>query len=152
MNKMVNVNKKSVAFCRFSIAIMFWIIGITGAKILLVIPFIIMILSGILGVSKAPLVIVGNILFKKKDVEVVNVQSIKFAHYTGSIMTAIAIIFFYIFKIDIVGWIITWIMIVLQTIAAFGYCSAQKLFECIILGNNCCKLGKKIRGGKCNVR
>ncbi len=152
MNKMVNVNKASVAFCRFSIAIMFWIIGITRVNILLLIPFIIMLSSGILGVSRAPLVLLGDALINKKKLEVVNVQSIRFAHFFGSIVTALALMFFYIFKIEIIGWIITWIMIILQTIAAFGYCSAQKLFECIVLGKNCCNLGKKIRGGKCNVR
>ena len=152
MSRMVNVNKKSIAFCRFSIAIIFWIIGITGDQLLLIIPFSIMLVSAIFGVSRAPLVIIGNMLFKKKKIEVVNVQSIRFAHFVGTIMTAIALVFFYILKVELAGWIITWMIIVMQTIAAFGYCSAQKLYECVILGNNCCNLGKKIRGGKCNVR
>ena len=58
----------------------------------------------------------------------------------------------YVFKINIVAYIFVGILTILQTIAAFGYCSAQKLYECLVLGKNCCNLGKKLRGGKCNVR
>ena len=64
----------------------------------------------------------------------------------------IVILFLYVFKVDIVAYIFVGILTLLQTIAAFGYCSAQKLYECLVLGKNCCNLGKKIRGGSCNVR
>lgn len=152
MQEMANVSRKSIAFCRFVIAILFWLVGLTRIKWLLFIPLFIMLLSAILGVKNAPLIKIGDLLFKKKNMETVSVQSIRFAHYFGSIMTIITLLFFYVFKLDIVGYVLTWLLIVLQTIAAFGYCSAQKLFECLILGNNCCNLGKKLRGGKCNVR
>jgi hypothetical protein len=148
---MANISKKSFALCRFSIAIMFWLVIITKFKMLLILPLTIMLISALFGVSKAPIILLGNIIFGKKDIEVVSVQSIRFAHYFGSIVTIIALVLFY-FKLDIAGWIVTSTIVVLQTIAAFGYCSAQKLYECLILGKNCCNLGKKIRGGKCNVR
>lgn len=156
--QMAVIPKKAFAFCRFTICILFWITSILlffGIKWMIFVPFSIMLLSGILTVKRAPLIVLYNILFnrdKKAKTDVLNVNSIRFAHYVGSAFSLIVILFFYVFKIDIIGYIFVGVLTVLQTVAAFGYCSAQKLYECLILGNNCCNLGKKLRGGKCNVR
>lgn len=151
MNQIVNVNTKSVVFCRYTIAIMFITIAISGYMELLLVPFIIMLLSAILGVKKAPLVVVGNKLFKKSDIITLSVDSIRFAHYVGSIFTLVTLLFFFVFKIELIAYIFLAVLVFLQIVAAAGYCSAQKLYECVIIGNNCCNLGKKIRGRK-NVR
>ena len=155
---MVNVSKKGFLFCRWSICILIWIsliLGFIGVKWFIIVPFIIMVLSGILTVKRAPLIALYNFLFdrkKKGETEVLNVSSIRFAHIVGAIFCLLVLLCFYIFKSNIIGYIILIILTFLQTVAAFGYCSAQKLYECQILGRNCCNLGKKIRGGKCNVR
>lgn len=156
--QMAIIPKKAFAFCRFTICILFWLTSILlffDIKWMIFIPFTIMLLSGILTVKRAPLIILYKILFdryNKGETDVLNVNSIRFAHYVGSAFSLIVILFFYVFKIDVIGYIFVGVLTVLQTVAAFGYCSAQKLYECLILGNNCCNLGKKIRGGKCNVR
>ena len=114
-----------------------------------------MLLSGILTVKKAPLIVLYKVLFDRDntaETDVLNVNSIRFSHFVGSTFCIIAILFLYVFRINIVGYIFIGILTFMQTIAAFGYCSAQKLYECLVLGKNCCNLGKKIRGGKCNVR
>lgn len=151
MNQIVNVNDKSVAFCRYTIAVLFVIIAISGLREFLMVPFIIMLLSAILGVKKAPLVVIGDKLFKKSESVTVSVQSIRFAHFVGSVFTLLTMLFYFVFKIDIVGHIFLGILVFLQIVAAFGYCSAQKLYECVIIGNNCCNLGKKVRACR-NVR
>lgn len=156
--KMATVPKKAFAFCRWMICILFWITSILcffNIKWFIFIPFIIMFLSGVLTVKRAPLIVLYNVLFnrnKKAETDVLNVNSIRFSHFVGSTFCMIAILFLYVFKINIIGYIFIGILTLLQTIAAFGYCSAQKLYECLILGNNCCNLGKRIRGGKCSVR
>ena len=156
--KMATIPKKAFAFCRWTICILFWITSILcffDIKWIIFIPFTIMLLSGILTVKRAPLIILYKVLFDRKntaETEVVNVNSIRFSHYVGSVFSLIAILFLYIFKIDIVAYIFIGLLTILQTIAAFGFCSAQKLYECLVLGKNCCNLGKKIRGGNCNVR
>ena len=156
--QMAIVPKKGFAFCRFTICILFWISSILlffNIKWFIFIPFIIMLLSGILTVRKAPLIVLYKLLFDregKKETDVLNVNSIRFSHYVGATFSLIVILFLYVFKINIVAYIFIGILTFLQTIAAFGYCSAQKLYECLILGKNCCNLGKRIRGGKCNVR
>lgn len=156
--KMAIIPKKAFAFCRFTICLLFWVTIIMlffGIKWMIFIPFTIMLLSGILTVERAPLIILYKLIFDKKnkaETEVLNVNSIRFSHYVGSAFSLIVIIFLYIFKVEIVAYIFLGILAILQTIAAFGYCSAQKLYECLVLGSNCCNLGKKIRGGNCNVR
>ena len=156
--KMATIPKKAFAFCRWTICILFWITSILcffDIKWIIFIPFTIMLLSGILTVKRAPLIILYKVLFDRKntaETEVVNVNSIRFSHYVGSVFALISILFLYIFKIDIVAYIFIGLLTILQTIAAFGFCSAQKLYECLVLGKNCCNLGKKIRGGNCNVR
>ena len=156
--QMAIVPKKAFAFCRFTICILFWITSILlffDIRWMIFIPFTIMLLSGILTVKRAPLIILYKVLFDRKnkaETDVLNVNSIRFSHYVGATFSLIVILFLYVFKIDIVAYIFVGILTILQTIAAFGYCSAQKLYECLVLGKNCCNLGKKIRGGKCNVR
>ena len=156
--KMAVVSKRAFAFCRYTISILFWLTSILlffGIKWTIFIPFIIMLLSGILTVKKAPLIVLFKILFdknNKSETDVFNVSSIRFSHYVGAAFSLVVILFLYVFKINLVAYIFVSILTFLQTIAAFGFCSAQKLYECLILGKNCCNLGKKIRGGKCNVR
>ena len=156
--QMATVPKKGFAFCRFTIAILLWITVIAllfGIKWIIFIPFCIMLLSGLLTVRRAPLIILYKVLFDREgkgETDVLNVNSIRFSHFVGTTFSLIIILFLYIFKINIVAYIFLGILTILQTIAAFGYCSAQKLYECLVLGKNCCNLGKKIRGGKCSVR
>ena len=156
--QMATVPKKGFAFCRYTIAILLWITVILlfiNIKWMIFIPFIIMLISGILTVKRAPLIMLYKVLFDREgkgETDVLNVSSIRFSHFVGSFFCIIIIMFLYVFKIDIVAYIFLGILTILQTIAAFGYCSAQKLYECLVLGKNCCNLGKRIRGGSCNVR
>ena len=156
--QMAIVPKKAFAFCRFMICILLWISSILlffDIKSFIFIPFIIMLLSGILTVRRAPLIMLYKVLFDREgkgETDVLNVSSIRFSHYVGATFSLIVILFLYVFKVHLVAYIFIGILTFLQTIAAFGYCSAQKLYECLVLGKNCCNLGKRIRGGKCNVR
>lgn len=156
--QMATVPKKGFTFCKYTIALLLWftVILLTfNIKWMIFIPFTIMVLSGILTVKRAPLIMLYKVLFDrdgKGETDVLNVSSIRFSHYVGSVFCIIIILFLYVFKIDIVAYIFLGILTILQTIAAFGYCSAQKLYECLVLGKNCCNLGKKLRGGKCDVR
>ena len=156
--QMATVPKKGFAFCRYTIAFLLWITDILlffNIKWMIFIPFGIMLLSGILTVRRAPLIMLYKVLFDREgkgETDVLNVSSIRFSHYVGSFFCLIIILFLYVFKVDLVAYIFLGILTVLQTIAALGYCSAQKLYECLVLGKNCCNLGRKLRGGQCNVR
>ncbi len=152
---MANIPKKAFAFCRWTICILLWttcILMFFKIKWLIFIHFVIMLLSGILTVKRAPLIMLYKVLFDRdntKETDVLNVDSIRFSHFVGSSFCLCVILSLYVFKINIVAYIFLGVLTIMQTIAAFGYCSAQKLYECLVLGNNCCNLGKKLRKGKC---
>ena len=64
--QMAIVPKKAFAFCRFSISILFWVTSILlffGIRWMIFVPFIIMLLSGILTVKRAPVIVLYKVLF-----------------------------------------------------------------------------------------
>ena len=108
---MAIVSKKAFAFCRFTICILFWLTSILlffNIRWMIFIPFIIMILSAILTVRKAPLILLYKVLFDRKnksETDVLNVNSIRFSHYVGATFSLIVILFLYVFKINVVAYI-----------------------------------------------
>ena len=88
--QMATVPKKGFAFCRYTIAILLWITVILvffNIKWIIFIPFIIMLLSGILTVRRAPLIMLYKALFDREgkgETDVLNVSSIRFSHFVGS--------------------------------------------------------------------
>jgi uncharacterized membrane protein len=74
----------------------------------------------------------------------INYYSMRFAHIVAVVFSAVALIFYYL-DLRMITIILTAILALLQSIAAFGFCSAQKLYECVICNNNCCNLGNRIR-------
>ena len=101
--QMAIVPKKAFAFCRFTICILFWLTAILlffDIKWMIFVPFIIMLLSGILTVRRAPLIVLYKVLFdrkKKAETDVLNVNSIRFSHYVGATFSLIVILFLYVF-------------------------------------------------------
>lgn len=154
MIRMVNVKRQSVTFCKYVIAGTLWLAVISGKVIPLYIVLAIMLISAITGVKNAPLVRLFDFTFAKKmktTDEYINLYSMRFAHLFGSVFCLLAIISYH-FLPPVIFIILTIILAILQSIAAFGYCSAQKLYECVVCNSNCCRFGKKIRSIKKNVR
>lgn len=154
MIRMVKVEKKSVAFCKYAIAGLLWLAIILRNEIPIYIVFFIMLISAITGVHRAPLVKLFDITIGKKvkaEEVYINIHSMRFAHIVGCIFCILSLVSFYYIN-PIVALIITIVFALLQTIASFGYCSAQKLYECVVCNSNCCRFGKKIRRMKKNVR
>ncbi len=156
--KMAVIPKKALAFCRWTICLLFWATAALcffGVRWFIFLPFAIMLLSGILTVRRAPLILLYIWLFDRErtgETDVVNVSSIRFSHFVGAAFCTAAVLSFYLLRNNTVGYVFVGILTVLQTAAACGYCSAQKLYECLVLGKNCCGLGKKLRGGSCDAR
>lgn len=154
MIKMVTVNRLSVAFCKYVIAGLLWLAIIFRSVIPVYIVLIIMLVSYFTGVDKSPLVKIFDWTFAKfikiKE-EYINIHSMRFAHLVGSIFCMLALVSYY-FISPIIALILIIILAILQSIASFGYCSAQKLYECVICNSNCCRFGKKIRSIKKNAR
>lgn len=147
--KPVAISKGAFAFCRYSIAIMIWCALLFQAKGFVVGAFVILLFSYILKVQRAPLVFLYTVTIDKiipSSKELVDEKGIRFAHLVGTIFSGLCCLFlFYIHPLT--GWILTFLLAILKTSAAFGFCSALKLYTCMT-GGNCCRVGRKIRRNK----
>jgi len=147
MIDMVRVRKQSVAFCKYTIAGLLWVTVISGWIPLVYLVLGILMVSAFVGVQRAPLVVLFDVTLAKwiKTEEIyINRYSMRFAHYFGAGFCALILITHY-FLAPLVPLVLTAILAILQSIASFGYCSAQKLYECVVCNSNCCRVGKKVR-------
>ena len=143
--KPVSVSVAGFAFCRYTIAVLVWLSLIFQMKWLLVVVFLILALSALLKIQRAPTILlykytIGKIV-KSKD-EILNEHAMRFAHTMGTVLSLICLLFLYFINAN-VGWVLVSVFAVLKTISAFGMCPASKLYEC--MGNDsCCAFMKKI--------
>jgi hypothetical protein len=149
--KPVSVSKGAFAFCRYSIALLLWVAVILRMKELVLAAFIILTLSVILKVKRAPLIVLYTYtvdrLFPAGQV-ILDEKGIRFAHAVGAVMSGLCLILLY-FISPRAGWALTVLLAVLKTSAAFGFCSALKLYQCVN-GGTCCRVGKlaqKLKNG-----
>ena len=142
--KLVSVPKGAFIFCRYTAAILVWLALILQIRWLIVVVFLIFVLSAWLKVKRAPLVWFYSqtieLLFKTKT-EILNERAMRFAHVMGSIFSLICILIVY-FIDERVGWIAVFILALLKSISAVGFCPASKLYECAT-NDSCCAFAKK---------
>ncbi len=144
--KPVSISKNSFAFCRYSVAVLVWISFASKEKEVLMAVFFILLLSAVLKVRKAPMILLYNytigMVYPGENV-IIDEKGIRFAHSVGAVMSGICLILLYL-GLTTVGFILMFILAVLKTSAAFGFCSALKLYDCMNSGN-CCRVGKLAR-------
>ncbi|MEK6265685.1 MAG: DUF4395 family protein [Clostridium sp.] len=149
----VAVSRAAFSFCKYTVALIFWLSLMFQSKTLVVIGFSILLLSAILKVKNAPLVFLYTYTINKRfpsKIEILDEKAVCFAHMVGAIMSGIALLFLY-FIHPLTGWIITGVLAVLKTSASFGFCGAMKLYVCLNSPNgNCCRIGKKVK--QCKVK
>jgi len=148
MSKMkpVSLPGGAFAFCRTTIAILFWASLILQNEALTWVGFLILLSSGILTVKYAPLINLWLFTFEKikpTAPEVVDANGIRFSHFVGAFVSALALVFFAL-EWTIAAWATVCVLAILQTSAAFGFCSALKLYQCMNSGT-CCRVGKAVR-------
>lgn len=144
----VSVPRAAFNFCKYCMAIIFWVALIMQIKVMVAVGFAILLLSAILKVKNAPLVFIYtntiNKLFPSKK-EILDENAVYFAHVVASIMSGIALVFLYCFN-PLIGWIITGILAFLKTSASFGFCGAMKLYGCLNNPNGqCCRVGNRVK-------
>ncbi|MFZ2537856.1 MAG: DUF4395 family protein [Oscillospiraceae bacterium] len=154
MIRLVTVKKQSVAFCKYVIAGLLWLSLILKNIVPVDIVLVIMFISVFTGVHRSPLVKLYDFTFAKlfhTTEEFINMHSMRFAHIVACVFCILSIVSYY-FLPTIVCVILIAFFAILQTIASCGYCSAQKLYECVVCNSNCCRFGKKLRGLKKDAR
>lgn len=134
-----------------TIPILLWSSLIFQKKELVLAAFIILTLSVILKVRRAPLIMFYTYTIGKlvpSGQVILDEKGIRFAHGVGAVVSFFCLILLY-FVNQTVGWVLTGMLALLKTSAAFGYCSALKLYQCIN-GGTCCRVGKlaqKLKNG-----
>lgn len=145
--KPVSVSKGAYAFCRTSIAILLWCAVLFRSKGLVLAVFIILFLSVILKVRRAPFIFLYTISIEKlfpSGIVILDEKGIRFAHTVGAVVSFLCVILLY-FLSPAAGWVLTILLALLQTSAAFGFCSALKLYQCVNGGGDCCRAGRIVR-------
>lgn len=142
------ISRGSFAFCRTVIALLIWLSLAFQAKELLIIVFAIMLLSALAKVEKAPLILAYQYTIDKIAPSpriMVDERGIYVSHLAGTFFSLICLGLFAL-GFNVAGWVMTFLFALLQTSAAFGFCSALKLYNCIN-GGTCCRVGKLVKRG-----
>lgn len=146
--KPVEISTGAFNFCKYSIAFILWASVLLKSKELVLLCFVILVISAILKVKKAPLVYFYTQTFQrhfKSQPLILDENSVWFAHTVGAVVSALALVFLYFIN-PFIGWVITIVLAILKTSGAFGFCGAMKLYGCMNNPNgNCCRMGKKIK-------
>ncbi|MDL2235806.1 DUF4395 family protein [Christensenellaceae bacterium OttesenSCG-928-L17] len=146
--KPAKITKGSFAFCRITIASLI-ILAILFQNIwFLVAETILMLLSAIFKVERAPLILLWRYTVEKikpGKPEIVDERGIFVSHLVAVCFSCLCISLVLINPI--IGWITTGIFAILQISAACGFCSALKLYTCMNNGT-CCRVGKKVKKTK----
>lgn len=144
--KPVTISKGAFVFCRYTIAIILWVALILQAKVLVVVCFLIFLLSYILKVKRAPLIVLYtytiDMMFPSSK-ELLDEKGIRFAHLIGAVVSGLCCLLLYYVNSP-AGWVLTVLLAILNTSAAFGFCSALKLYNCMA-GGSCCRVGRAVR-------
>ena len=149
VKEIVSVSIGGFAFCRIGLMVLIWIAFIFRIKWILGLAFIILLLSAILTVKRAPMIIFWDYTFGlmfKTDKEILNVKAMRFAHLLGTILAGVCTILIYS-RYEFAGWILVGIFAIMKTISAFGFCPASKMYVCMSNGG-CCSFSKKFKSNK----
>jgi hypothetical protein len=147
--KPVTISNGSFAFCRIMVAVLLWVSVAFQIEWVVGLVFLIMLLSAILRVERAPLILLYKFVFdriKQSATVIVDERGVYVSHLAGAAFSLICLVLLY-FSNPTAAWIVTGAFAFLQTLAAFGFCSALKLYTCMA-GGNCCRFGalaKKVK-------
>ncbi len=150
--KPATISKGGFGFCRIVVAGLLWVAVVFRLELPVLAVFLIMLLSAIFKVEKAPLILLYKYTVEKikpgKRV-IVDEKGIYISHLVGALFSIICLLLLH-FANPIIAWIVTGIFAILQTSAACGFCSALKLYTCMTSGN-CCRVGKFVKRVKENA-
>lgn len=139
----VTVQRNAFVFCRYSVAALIWLALILQSVQVLVLVFLILALSALLKVHRAPMVwlwtnTLGRV-FSSAEV-VLDVRAMRFAHTLGAVLAAVSISLTW--RESPFGWWFVAGFALLKTTSALGFCPAYKLWGCATAGG-CCALTQK---------
>jgi len=142
----VSIQSNAFLFCRIGITVILWLAFFLQAAWALWLAFAILALSALLGVDRAPMIVLYNVtlgkLMKSKQ-EMLDRSAMRFAHTMGTVFSAICLLLLYTLG-PVIAWRAVFLLAILKTISALGWCPASKLYTCATGG--CCPLSRKFFG------
>lgn len=140
----VTVQNNAFLFCRYSIAALIWLALIFESLWLLVAVFVILALSALLTVRRAPMIwlwtnTLGRV-FPSSEV-VLEVDAMRFAHSLGAVLALVSVAL--VWRGTAIAWWFVALFGLLKTVSALGFCPASKLYGCVIKEGGCCALTAK---------
>jgi hypothetical protein len=143
-SKPVVVAKGAFVFCRYSLAVLIWVAFILHIKSLVLLSILLLGLSALLKIKKAPLIYLYEQTLEKlfaSGEEVLDEHAMRFAHTLGAGLSLVSALFLYS-PFEKVGWIVLLGVAIIKSIGALGLCAASKLYGCINSGG-CCRLTRR---------
>lgn len=140
----VTVQNNAFIFCRYSIAALIWLALIFESIWLLVVAFVVLGLSALFTVRRAPMIwlwtnTLGRIV-PSRDV-VLDVEAMRFAHSLGTVLALVSVAL--VWRGNAIAWWFVAAFGLLKTVSALGFCPASKLYGCVIKEGGCCALTGK---------
>jgi len=140
----VSISQGGFNTCKYSVAvILIMAIALPSYRMVLVgLSTLILTLSAILGVERAPMILLYDWtfgrFFKSKTV-MLDRKGMRFAHSLGAVLNAGTLLL--LFLSPAAGFILLLLTTALKTVSAVGYCSGLKLYQC--MNNDTCCSGSK---------
>lgn len=144
--KPIAVPKGSFIFCKYGVALIVWAGLLLQLKWLLVVSFVILALSALLKIERAPMIFIYTHTidrFFPSPKEIVDEHALCFAHTFGATLNLVGLLFLY-FGYAPVGWGFILVLALAKISGALGYCGAAKLYGCMN-SDTCCQFMKKRR-------
>ncbi len=137
----VAVSRKGFRFCRWAVALMLWVSLALHNTDVLIAATAILGLNALVGVDRAPLVILWDITFGRlfpSDSEELVELSMRLAHALGAGIGACSL--YLIFgKTPQLGWTLLVWFAAFKTAGALGFCMVSRLFTLAAEKGDCCR-------------
>lgn len=143
--KPVTVTRGAFNFCKYSIALILWAGVLLRNKELVILSAVILALSAILTVGRAPMIILYTYTVEKlfpSHSEVLDEHAMRFAHILGTVLIAVGLLLLYLGnenpRLMSAGWGWLFVVAIAKTVGALGFCAASKLYTCVGSSGSCC--------------
>lgn len=136
--KPVVVQKRAFQFCKTSLAVALWTALVLRLPWLVAAAAVVLALSALLTVRRAPLVVVYRETLGRAwpgGAEVLDERAMRFAHTMGTLMCGGCALLLY--TAPRAGYPLLLFVAIAKTAGALGFCSALKLYGCLN-SNTCC--------------
>ena len=137
------VQRGAFIFCRTTLAVLLWAALPLRAPWLVALCALILAASAILGVRRAPLVALYAATFGRRwpgGTEVLDERGMRFAHTLGTLLVGGTAVLLY--AAPRAGLAALFVVAVLKTVGACGFCTALRLYRCLT-DESCCAFLKR---------